>query len=109
LRGLLDLVYMFHWLRKQAIFLLGIFVLVCSSKMVLKVSEARKTYIIEDLDKVQVDYDRSTDTLHIVFGEGTEEADEAILTENDVGYRIKGGRIIGVTIYGLLRRLGIEV
>jgi uncharacterized protein YuzE len=77
--------------------------------LVFKVPEVRKVYTIEDLDRVQVDYDRSTDTLHIVFGEGNEEADEAILTENDVGYRIKGGRIIGITVYGLLRRLGIEV
>lgn len=65
--------------------------------------------VLEDIDKVRVDYDRATDTLVITFGEGSEEAEEAILTENDVGYRIKGGRVVEITVFNLLKRLGLEV
>lgn len=72
-------------------------------------SETRRVYVLEDIERVRVDYDRSTDTLHITFGEEAEEAEEAILTESDVGYRIRGGKIIGITVYNLLRRLGLEV
>ncbi|MCS7099992.1 MAG: DUF2283 domain-containing protein [Sulfolobales archaeon] len=72
-------------------------------------SESRRALVLEDIDKVWVEYDRSTDTLNIIFGEGSEEADEAILTESDVGYRIKEGRVIGITIYNFMKRLGIEL
>lgn len=72
-------------------------------------SEGRRVLVLEDIDKVWIDYDRSTDTLNIVFGEKYEEAEEAILTESDVGYRIREGRVIGITIYNFLKRLGIEV
>jgi len=73
------------------------------------VSEGRRVFILENIDKVLIDYDRNTDTLNIVFGEGAEEAEEAILVEGDVGYRIKDNRVIGITIYNLLKRFGIEV
>ncbi|MEM0066154.1 MAG: DUF2283 domain-containing protein [Sulfolobales archaeon] len=72
-------------------------------------SESRRVFVLENIDKVLVDYDRNTDTLNIVFGEGSEEAEEAILVENDVGYRIKDNKVIGITIYNLLKRFGIEV
>ncbi|MEM1623403.1 MAG: DUF2283 domain-containing protein [Sulfolobales archaeon] len=72
-------------------------------------SESRRVFVLENIDKVLVDYDRNTDTLNIVFGEGSEEAEEAILVENDVGYRIKDNRVVGITIYNLLKRFGIEV
>lgn len=72
-------------------------------------SEDRRTLVLADIDKVWVDYDRSTDTLNIVFGEGYEEAEEAILTESDVGYRIRGGKVIGITIYNFMKRIGLEV
>ncbi|MEM4775549.1 MAG: DUF2283 domain-containing protein [Sulfolobales archaeon] len=71
--------------------------------------ESRRVFVLENIDKVLVDYDRNTDTLNIVFGEGSEEAEEAILVENDVGYRIKDNRVVGITIYNLLKRFGIEV
>jgi len=76
---------------------------------VVYVSESRRVFVLENIDKVLVDYDRNTDTLNIVFGEGSEEAEEAILVENDVGYRIKDNKVIGITIYNLLKRFGIEV
>ncbi|MCX8185226.1 MAG: DUF2283 domain-containing protein [Sulfolobales archaeon] len=72
-------------------------------------SESRRAFVLEDIDRVWIEYDRNTDTLNIVFGESSEEADEAILTESDVGYRMKGGRIIGITIYNFAKRLGIEL
>jgi uncharacterized protein YuzE len=72
------------------------------------VSTSRE-YLIGNLDRVRLDYDRATDTLHISFGEPSEEVDEAILTEDDVGFRIKDGRVVSITIYNLLKRLGLEV
>lgn len=71
-------------------------------------SEGKRAFVLEDIDRVWVEYDRSTDTLNIIFGEGSEEAEEAILTESDIGYRIKNNRIIGITIYNFLKRIGIE-
>ncbi|MCC6014232.1 MAG: DUF2283 domain-containing protein [Desulfurococcaceae archaeon] len=68
-----------------------------------------REYLIGNLDRVRLDYDRATDTLHISFGEPSEEVDEAILTEDDVGFRIKDGRVVSITIYNLLKRLGLEV
>jgi uncharacterized protein YuzE len=70
---------------------------------------ASREYLIGNLDRVRLDYDRATDTLHISFGEPPEEVDEAILTEDDVGFRIKDGRVVSITIYNLLKRLGLEV
>jgi uncharacterized protein YuzE len=70
---------------------------------------ASREYLIGNLDRVRLDYDRATDTLHISFGEPSEEVDEAILTEDDVGFRIKDGRVVSITIYNLLKRLGLEV
>lgn len=32
-------------------------------------SESRRVFVLENIDKVLVDYDRNTDTLNIVFGE----------------------------------------
>jgi len=73
------------------------------------VPDPAREYLIGNLDRVRLDYDRATDTLHISFGEPPEEVDEAILTEEDIGYRIKDGRIVSITIYNLLKRLGLEV
>ncbi len=72
-------------------------------------SESERVFVLKDIEKVRVDYDRATDTLVITFGGNSEEAEEAILTESDVGYRLKDGRVIEITVFNLLRRIGIEV
>ncbi len=72
-------------------------------------SEERRTLVLENVDRVRIDYDRATDTLIIAFGEGSEEAEEAILTESDVGYRLRDGRVVEIVVFNLLRRIGLEV
>jgi uncharacterized protein YuzE len=48
-------------------------------------------------DKVDVEYDESSDVLYIAFSPET-AADDSELTDNDVLIRYKGNKIIGLTV-----------
>jgi len=66
----------------------------------------RRLYI-EDIEKIYLEYDKQSDVLYIHFGE-EEEADEAIMTENDIIIRIKGDKILGITVMDFTHKTGYE-
>jgi uncharacterized protein YuzE len=49
---------------------------------------------IENIDKLDVSYDKQRDVLYISFGE-PREADESKLTENDIVIRYIHGKVVG--------------
>jgi len=59
---------------------------------------------IENIDKLDVAYDKQRDVLYISFGE-PKEADESKLTENDIVVRYRRGKVIGFTIISFSKRL----
>ena len=67
--------------------------------------EAREriaSYPLASIEDVWVEYDRSSDTLHILFGK--EEAEESILVDDNIIINVSRGRIVGITIAELRRR-----
>jgi uncharacterized protein YuzE len=63
---------------------------------------------IGDVDQLWFEYDRQTDILYINFGYDIEEVDEALLTENNVVVRITGGRVVSLTVFDFMKRIGFE-
>jgi len=61
---------------------------------------------VASVEKIWFEYDRQNDILYINFGYELEDADESILTENDVVIRIKNGRIVGLTVFNFSQRIG---
>ncbi len=68
-------------------------------------SENRKKLVLylDELERAFVQYDESSDTLYINLSD--EEADEVLLLENNIVVRVKGGRVIGLTVLELSRRV----
>jgi len=62
---------------------------------------------IENIDRLDVAYDKQRDVLYISFGE-PKEADESKLIENDIVVRYRCGKVIGFTIIGFSKRLTPE-
>jgi len=62
---------------------------------------------VENIDKLDVTYDKQRDVLYISFGE-PREADESKLTENDIVVRYRRGKVVGLTIMSLSKRLTPE-
>ncbi len=58
---------------------------------------------LDELEQALVQYDESSDTLYIILSD--EEADEVLLLENNIVVRAKNGRIIGLTVLELSRRV----
>jgi len=65
--------------------------------------------VIKNIDQVWFEYDRQTDILYINFGYDIEEADEALLTENNIVVRIKEGKVVSLTVFDFMKRIGIEL
>ncbi len=65
--------------------------------------------VVRNIDQVWFEYDRQTDILYINFGYDIEEADEALLTENNVVVRIKEGKIVSLTVFDFMKKIGLEV
>lgn len=68
-----------------------------------------REFTIANLDDMWFEYDRSSDILYINFGEDVEEIDEAILVGDDIVVRIKGGRIVSITVNNFSKKVGIDV
>lgn len=62
-----------------------------------------------DVEGLWVEYDRASDTLYINFGDDVDEADEAILVGDDVVVRVRGDRLVSITVSGFSRKAGLEV
>jgi uncharacterized protein YuzE len=63
---------------------------------------------IEDIEKVWFEYDKQSDILYIHFADPEEEAEEAIMTENEIVFRIKDGKLLGMTIMEFSRKSGYQ-
>jgi len=61
---------------------------------------------VADIERIWFDYDKQNDILYINFGYNLEEADESIMTENDIVIRIKDNRIVGITVFDFSKRVG---
>ncbi len=74
----------------------------------IKVSEGKgkKEYVIADVNKIWFEYDHQNDILYINFGLEVEEADESFLTEDNIVVRIKDNKVIGLTVFDFMRRIG---
>ena len=70
---------------------------------------AEGEYKIRDLDKIWVEYDKQNDILYINFGYDIEDADEEILSGEDIIIWIKEGRVVSITIMNFSEKAGIIV
>ena len=61
------------------------------------------TLKIEDIEKLEIDYDRDRDVLYISFGPPS-PADDAQILDNDIIVRYKRERAIGITVPDFSRR-----
>ncbi len=73
----------------------------------LAVRRPRRLYI-ENPEEISFEYDKQSDILYIHFADPSEEAEEAIMTENEVILRIKGDRLLGMTIMEFSRKSGYQ-
>lgn len=70
--------------------------------------EAETRYYIDSVEKIMLEYDAYTDTLYIHFADPSEEAEEAVMTENDIIVRLKNNRILGITIADFSKKIGYQ-
>lgn len=68
---------------------------------------AKSVLTVSRLESLDVDYDEEGDVLYISFGPPIAASDSKIL-ENDLVVRIKGERIIGITVPSFKKRLKQE-
>ncbi|MCD6488348.1 MAG: DUF2283 domain-containing protein [Desulfurococcales archaeon] len=66
-------------------------------------------YKIADIDKIWIEYDRQNDILYINFGYDIEDADEEVLSGEDIIVRIKHGRVVSLTIMNFSEKANIIV
>ena len=59
---------------------------------------------VENIDKLDIAYDKQRDVLYISFGK-PKEADESKLTDNDVIVRYRHGKVVGLTMISFSKRL----
>ncbi|HDD26229.1 MAG TPA: DUF2283 domain-containing protein, partial [Acidilobales archaeon] len=68
----------------------------------------KRELLISDIEHIWLEYDKQSDILYINFGYDVEDADESILTENDIVIRIKDGKVVSLTIFDFSRKVGLE-
>ncbi len=76
------------------------------SKDVEREGKEVREYVIADINKIWFEYDQQNDILYINFGLEVEEADESFLTEDNIVVRIKDNKVIGLTVFDFMRRIG---
>ena len=64
--------------------------------------------LIGDINNIWLEYDKQNDILYINFGYDVEDADESILTENDIVVRIKNGKVVSLTVFDFSKKAGLE-
>ncbi len=69
--------------------------------------DEKEKLLIGDVEHIWFEYDRHNDILYINFGYDIEDADESILTENDVAVRIKNGRVVSLTVFDFAKKIGL--
>ncbi|WP_287583920.1 DUF2283 domain-containing protein [Candidatus Borrarchaeum sp.] len=60
--------------------------------------------IIENIEKVDVSYDKERDVLYISFGH-SQPADDSELTDKDIIIRYKDNKVIGLSVLSFSKRL----
>ena len=65
-----------------------------------------KAYCIENLSFLLVEYDRVSDTLHIIFSKS--DPDESMLVGDDVIVNLREGKIVSITLPEASKKLGLE-
>lgn len=71
--------------------------------------DEKRTFEIENIEKLWLEYDSRNDILYINFGYDIEEADEELLLENEVVVRIKNDKVVSITIFNFSSRIGHEI
>lgn len=71
-----------------------------------KMSRKEREYKISNLDKIWFEYDSQNDILYINFGLDVEEADESFLTDDNIVIRLKNGKLIGITVFDFMKKIG---
>ena len=69
----------------------------------------RETYVVRDLDKLWLEYDKQNDILYINFGYDIEDADESFMVSDDIVLRIKDGRLVSITVFEFSRKVGLQL
>lgn len=67
-----------------------------------------KKFELANVEKIWFEYDKQNDILYINFGYDIEDADESLLTEDNIVIRIKNGKIVSFTVFDFLKRIGVE-
>ncbi len=70
--------------------------------------EERKEYTLATIDKIWFEYDHQNDILYINFGYDIEDADESLLTEDNIVVRIKNGKVVSLTVFDFMKKIGRE-
>ena len=71
-----------------------------------KGAEETRSYCVEDLSFLLVEYDRVSDTLHIIFSKN--DPDESVLVGEDVIVNLREGKIVSITLPEASKKLGLE-
>ncbi len=71
--------------------------------------EEQGRYIVSDLDKIWLEYDKQNDILYINFGYDIEDADEEVMTGEDIVVRIKEGRVVGIMVMNFSEKVNIMI
>ena len=69
-------------------------------------AEEEKEYVLATVDKIWFEYDHQNDILYINFGYDVEDADESILTEDNIVVRIKNGKVVSLTVFDFMKKIG---
>lgn len=69
--------------------------------------ERQRDLRVGDVSKIWFEYDRQNDILYINFGYDIEDADESFLADENVVVRVKGGRMVSITVFDFMKRLGL--
>jgi len=64
-------------------------------------------YKLASIDRIWFEYDKQNDILYINFGLDVEDADEEFLTEDNIVVRIKGGRVVSLTVFEFSKRVNL--
>ena len=72
-------------------------------------SSEEEKYVLADVKNVWFEYDRQNDILYINFGTDIEDADEEILSGEDIVLRIKNKRVLSIMVMGFMEKIGITI
>lgn len=65
--------------------------------------------MLKGLNDLWLEYDRQNDILYLNFGEYVEEADEEIMSGDDIVIRIKDNRVVSIMIMNFMEKIGVTI